>query len=201
MKALVQRHPASRSLAARCDHAHGRGGTIALRLGGRPAPIGKAIARRMPPASSCMSTAQPGRTSSPQRLAGRLLAWQSSCPSPTGLIAKAEVTVGGLAGPTGPPQPRGGSTLPPRPVTVAWRKGRRAWAHAGVCRRPGRSSPSRRPAVSTATAACPGGATLWLNARPHAIRLAACGDCCTAARIQRCHVRDETAVGSPKRKR
>ena len=30
----------------------------------------------VPPASSCMTTAQPGRTSSPPRQAGRLLAWQ-----------------------------------------------------------------------------------------------------------------------------
>ena len=94
---------------------------------------------------------------------------------------------------------RGGSTLPPRPVTVAWRKGRRAWAHAVRLPPAWAVESEQRPAVSTATAACPGGATLWLNARPHAIRLAACGDCCTAARIQRCHVRDETAVGSPKR--
>lgn len=38
--------------------------------------IGNAIARRIPPGSSCMGTAQPGRTSSPPRPAGRLLAWQ-----------------------------------------------------------------------------------------------------------------------------
>ena len=37
--------------------------------------IGKAITRRMAPASSCMTTAQPGRTSSPPRPARRLLAW------------------------------------------------------------------------------------------------------------------------------
>ena len=32
----------------------------------------------VPPASSCMTTAQPGRTSSPPRQAGRLLAWRSA---------------------------------------------------------------------------------------------------------------------------
>jgi hypothetical protein len=40
--------------------------------------IGKAVVRRMPPASSCMTTAQPGRTSCRPRPAGRLLAWHSS---------------------------------------------------------------------------------------------------------------------------
>ena len=40
--------------------------------------IGKAIARRMPPASSCMTTDQPGRTSSPPRPAGLLPSWRSA---------------------------------------------------------------------------------------------------------------------------
>jgi hypothetical protein len=45
---------------------------------GSAAAIGEAIARRNPPASSCMTTAEPGRTSSPQRPAERLLAWQTT---------------------------------------------------------------------------------------------------------------------------
>jgi len=49
-----------------------------LGLWGPADAIGKAIARRVPPASSCMSTTQPGRTSSPPRRAGRLLAWRTS---------------------------------------------------------------------------------------------------------------------------
>ena len=70
---LLQRscsHPSARSYSA-----VGRAGTIALGLGSADA-IGKAIARRIPPASSCMTTAQPGRTSSPPRPAGQLLAWR-----------------------------------------------------------------------------------------------------------------------------
>ena len=63
-------------LPARSYSAVGRGGTIALGLRGPADAIEKAIARRMPPASSCMTTAQPGRTSSPPRPARRLLAWQ-----------------------------------------------------------------------------------------------------------------------------
>jgi hypothetical protein len=42
--------------------------------------IGKAIAGRVAPASSCMTTTQPGRTSSPPRSARRLLAWRSARP-------------------------------------------------------------------------------------------------------------------------
>ena len=66
---------AALSSSARSYSAVGRGGTIALGLRGPADAIGKAIARRMPPASSCMTTAQPGRTSSPPRPARRLLAW------------------------------------------------------------------------------------------------------------------------------
>jgi hypothetical protein len=40
--------------------------------------IRKALARRVPPASSCIATAQPVRTSGPPRRAGRLLAWRSA---------------------------------------------------------------------------------------------------------------------------
>ena len=67
---------ATRLRSARSHSAVRRGGTIALGLRGPADAIGKAIARRMPPASSCMTTAQPGRTSSPPRPARRLLAWQ-----------------------------------------------------------------------------------------------------------------------------
>ena len=90
--APVRRGPpfSSPLLSARCDHAHGRAGTIALGEGSADA-IGKAIARRMPPASSCMTTAQPGRTSSPPRPAGRLLAWQRH--SEPGPAARAEAVV------------------------------------------------------------------------------------------------------------
>jgi hypothetical protein len=79
-KGLIRLASAPRSRPARCDHAHDQCGTIAsglLACGVRPMPSG-AIARRVPPASSCMTTAQPGRTSSPPRQAGRLLAWQSA---------------------------------------------------------------------------------------------------------------------------
>jgi hypothetical protein len=65
----------------RSHSAVGRGGTIALGLRGPANATGKAIARRMPPASSCMTTAQPGRTSSPPRPARRLLAWRTSSPT------------------------------------------------------------------------------------------------------------------------
>jgi hypothetical protein len=44
--------------------------------------IGKAIARRIPPASSCPTTAQPGLCSRPPRPAGQLLAWRTSSLTP-----------------------------------------------------------------------------------------------------------------------
>ena len=76
-KAIAPERPraaiSSPLLSARSYSAVGRGG-IALGLRGPADAIGKAIARRMPPASSCMSTAQPGRISSPPRPARRLLA-------------------------------------------------------------------------------------------------------------------------------
>ena len=72
-------------------HPVGRGGTIALGLRGPADAIGKAIVRRMPPASSCMTTAQPGRTSSPPRPARRLLAWH--CASAARAAARAEAVV------------------------------------------------------------------------------------------------------------
>ena len=75
-KALVRLPLAARLHPARSHSAVGRGETIALGLRGPADAIGKAIARRMPAASSCMTTAQPGRTSSPPRPARRLLAWQ-----------------------------------------------------------------------------------------------------------------------------
>jgi hypothetical protein len=40
----------------------------------------------MPPASSCMTTSQPGRTSSPPRPAGRLLAWRSARAGPSARV-------------------------------------------------------------------------------------------------------------------
>ncbi len=81
LKAIAPKRPrvgtSSPLLPARCNHAHGRGETIALGLGSADA-IGKAIARRITPGSSCMTTAQPGLRSRPPRPAGRLLAWQSN---------------------------------------------------------------------------------------------------------------------------
>jgi hypothetical protein len=80
-KAIAPERPqaaiSSPLLSARCNHAHGRGETIALGLGSADA-IGKAIARRIPPASSCMTTAQPGLCSRPPSPAGQLLAWRSN---------------------------------------------------------------------------------------------------------------------------
>ena len=87
-KGVVRLTAAARSRSARSYSAVGRGGTIALGLRGPADAIGKAIARRMPPASSCMTTAQPGRTSSPPRPARRLLAWQRHPrPAAVGTIA------------------------------------------------------------------------------------------------------------------
>jgi len=72
---------------ARAGHQRFNTG-IALGLRGPADAIGKAIARRMPPASSCMTTAQPGRTSSPPRPARRLLTWRRH--SGSGAAARAE---------------------------------------------------------------------------------------------------------------
>ena len=52
---------------------------------------GKAITRPIPPASSCITTAQPGRISSPRRPAGRLLAWQTSSAPERAAVVKAVV--------------------------------------------------------------------------------------------------------------
>jgi hypothetical protein len=50
---------------------------------------------------------------------------------------------------------------------------------------PWRATPSKRLAISTATVASPGRATLWLNARSRVVGRPARADFCSAGRIQR----------------
>jgi hypothetical protein len=89
--------------------------------------IGKAIARRVPPASSCMTTAQPGRTSSPPRPARPLLPWHRHNRHDDAAVVEAIVPGHRLRG-CGPPSvsPREAAVRCPteavaRPVTSASR--------------------------------------------------------------------------------
>ena len=77
-------------LSAQRHNEGGQDGTIAPGCGSAGASV-KAGARRMPPTSTCVITAQPGRCSSPTRPAGLLPAWQSH--SDAGVAARTEAVV------------------------------------------------------------------------------------------------------------